>query len=146
MKMEKVTETLSNEFGNLCFYKESLKGVVQDYVISFHEKEKDIELVVGKTQSLVKQLFQKLDSIYFKRVKARLIAKIKFIHIGDQADIRTYHFTSYQAEVVNDVDEFFVRHMLKIASRLDLFNNRGSNLLIDSIEHIHIRVSFLSYD
>ena len=139
MKMEKVTETFSNEFANLCFRKESLKGVVQDYVISFNEKERDIEVVVGKTFGLVKELYQKLEG---KNIKARLIAKINFANVSNE-DIRSYHFPSYQAELVYDIEEFFRSHMTKIASRLDAFNKRGSNLLILNIEHIHLALSFI---
>ncbi len=138
MKMERVTEPLSNEFANICFWRQSLKGAIQDYCISFNEEEKDIELVVGKTFGLVKQLFQKFEK---RSLKARLIAKINFIHLGNEIDIRSYHFPSYQAESVCHPEEFFRNHMTKIASRLDVFNERGSNLLILNIEHIHIALS-----
>ncbi len=140
MEIERVAEPLSNEFGKLCFWRQSLKGVVQDYCISFNEEEKDIELVVGKTFDLVKQLFQKFDR---RNIKARLIAKINFAHLANEVDIRSYHFPSYQAEVVYDIEEFFRSHMAKIASRLDTFNERGSNLLILNIEHIHLALSMM---
>ncbi len=137
--METITDNFSNEFGKLCFYKSSLKGKVQDYVISFNEHQTQFELILGDTLNLVQMLFEKFKD---KIIKARLIAKVRFLNkVGD---IYYHHFPSYQAEIVYDVNDFFIRHMEKIASRLDNFNEKGSNLLIDSIDHIHIALTFIS--
>ena len=137
-------EKYSNEHADLCFYKSSLKGAVQDYVISFREQEKAIEPIIDKTLTLVKQLFDKFKDKY---VKARLIAKINYFHVNDKdtVDIQSYHFPSYRAEAVYDVEDFFTRHLMKIVSRLDTFNANGSNLLIDRIEHIHIALTILKW-
>ena len=134
-------EKYSNEHADLCFYKSSLKGVVQDYVISFHEEEKVIEPIIGKTLMLVKQLFEKYKE---HTIRARLIAKVNYHHLNDKQEVddtRSYHFPSYQVEIVNDVEDFFTRHLMKIVSRMDSFNANGSNLLIDRIEHIHIALT-----
>ena len=45
--MEK-EEKLCNEFGNLTFHRSSLKGVVQDYIISFIQRVTDLDLVVAE--------------------------------------------------------------------------------------------------
>ena len=142
MKMEKVTEELCDQHGTcrLSFWRESLKGLVQDYCIHFKE-ERHIEFVVDKALGLVKQLFEKLK--WERRIiKARLIAKINFTHLVHGDDI-SYYFASYQAEVVNDVEDFFIRHMQKIASRLETFNYKGSNLVINNIDHLHIALSMI---
>ena len=47
------------------------------------------------------------------------------------------------SEKVYDVNEFFVRHMTKIASRLDSFNVNGSNLLLKNIAHVHVVLTLL---
>ena len=56
---------------------------------------------------------------------------------------RFYHFSSYQSEKVYDVNDFFERHMTKIASRFDSFNTNGSNLLIKNIAHIHVLLTLV---
>ena len=134
-------ETFSNEYADLCLHKTSLKGVVRDYVITFHECERAIEPIIGKTLTLVKQLFETCKG---KTIRARLIAKVNYHHINDKQEVddtRSYHFPSYQVEIVNDVEDFFTRHLMKIVSRMDSFNANGSNLLIDRIEHIHIALT-----
>ena len=54
------------------------------------------------------------------------------------------YFPSLTAEVIDDVDDFFITHMLKIVERMENYNTRGSNLLLYNIEEIHIHVSCLN--
>ena len=134
---------ICNEHAKLCFHKSSLKNVVQDYVISFNEEEKEIAPLIDKTLYLVKQLFERFPN---KTVYARIIAKVNYFHINAHKEIiesRSYYFPSYQAEVVNDVEDFLIRHLTKIASRMNTFNANGSNLLIDKIEYLYIPLTML---
>lgn len=128
----------SNDCASLTLHRTSLKGTVQDFIISFNENQTDIQQVLHLTLDL----FQKLVSLFADRlIYARLVAKVRFIHINNitnEMDERFYHFASYSCEKVNDIDEFFQRHMTKIASRLDQFNVNGSNLLMKNIDHIHV--------
>lgn len=134
-----------NECSYLNFYKKSLKGVTEDYQISFNEDQHNIERIVPLTLDLFQQL---LDSLQDKApVHARLVAKVNFIHLNNvtqEEKERAYHFASYRSEHVDDVENFYRRHMKKIASRLDSFNVNGSNLLIKNIAHIHIQCNFTS--
>ena len=133
------TMSFSNDCGNLSFHRESLKGVIQDYVIKFNEGQVDIQGIIADTYELFVQLMGKFKD---KAVKARLVAKILFSHIGkDKVEIRSYHFTSYGAEFVYDPKEFFERHMMKISQRLGDFNLHGSDLVFKTISHIHIQLS-----
>ena len=132
----------SNDRCELTFYNKSVRGHVLDYIISFHNPETSIEEVIDDTYDL----FNKLMQVYKnKLVKARLIAKIEFAAIrdGKESEVRHYHFSSYQAEYVEDCKEFFKKHMLKIASRLSDFNNNGSNLVMKKISHCHIALNIL---
>lgn len=133
--------SLSNDCAFLKLYKRSQKGTVHDYCISFKSEQQDIAHVL----SITKDLFLKLMSKQF--LKARLVAKVCFIHfnnITNETEERYYHFPSYQSEAVSNAEEFYQRHMEKIASRLDSFNKGGSSLVIKNIEHIHILLSNLS--
>ena len=132
--------SFSNDCASLNFYKQSLKGVVEDYVINFNNEHTSISDVLYITQDLFKQLMDKLS----ERVpRARLIAKVCFIHINSETqeiEERFYHFPSYQTEQVLNAKEFYERHMEKISTRLDAFIKNGSNLLIKNIAHIHIQL------
>ena len=133
----------SNDCAFLNFHKQSLKGRVQDYVISFHNETADFTSILTKTS----ELFQRLCEAYVERsISARLVAKVNFYHIntvtGDREE-RDYHFPSLTSERVIVPDEFFHRHSQKIVSRMDNFVSNGSNLLIKNIEHIHIQLSFI---
>ena len=66
-------ESLTNAHGTLCFHRQSLRGVVQDYIISFHEEECDIERILSKTYDLFESLIQKYSD---KHIKARLVAQV----------------------------------------------------------------------
>ena len=132
----------SNDCGFLTFHRESLKGVIQDYVISFHEDECDMQLIIIGSSDLFRQL---INSFKNRKVLARLVAKVNFYHLNEKQEViseRSYHFPSFSSEEVIDATDFFERHMLKIASRLDTFNANGSNLLIKNIQHIHMQLSF----
>ena len=138
--------TFRNDCASLRFYNQSIRGKVQDFVISFEEYQKDLELVMRLTFDLFDQL---IKSFKGKTITARLVAKVNFHHLskeGNETDERAYHFSSYSSEKIDNVQDFFKRHMEKIASRLDSFNSNGSNLLIKNIEHLHILLTFTEKD
>lgn len=133
---------ITNECGTLSLNRQSTSGKCQDYIISFHKDEADIELAMDRT----KHLFLKLIEYFAdtdKVIKARLVMKINFQHMANDTEDRSYHFGSYSAEVVRDPSEFFTRHMYKIVQRLDQFNYHGSNLIMKAISHIHIQLTLL---
>lgn len=130
--------SFSNDCASLDFYKQSLKRKVQDFMISFNEEQTDIQQVLIRTKDLFVQL---IDTFQSKVIHARLVAKVRFIHVNsmtNEMEERFYHFPSYKTECVLNADEFYHQHMEKIAQRLDSFNKNGSNLLIKNIDHIHI--------
>jgi len=136
-----------NEFASLTHHKDSKRGKIIDFVIRFHEKQQDIELIVVQAF----QVFDQLMQHYFtegKSVKARLIAKVRYKHFNPhherEESSRIYFFPSYQSDVVEDTEEFFTFHLMKIASRMDNFHTNGSNLVLDYIENIHVEVSILN--
>jgi hypothetical protein len=135
--------SFNNTFAKLCHHRTSVRGVIQDYVLMFNERQLVLEEIVAKTTELVKQL---IDSFFHGNhcVLGRLVAKVNYVHfnaITNDEEIRAYHFPSYSAEEIENVDEFFVKHMTKIASRMDSFHSHGSNLVIKNIEHIHIQLT-----
>ena len=134
--------TFSSSFACLRHHKDSLRGKVKDYVISFNEPQQDIEAMIEATFEVVQKLFLTFKD---KRICGRLIAKVDYFHFNieqEKESERSYHFPSYSSEEIMDVYDFFQRHMMKIASRMHSFNANGSNLLIKKIEHIHIQLSF----
>lgn len=133
----------SNSCANLKFYKSSVKGIVHDYCINFNKDYPQIDLVVRDTLELFKQL---IESFQGRRITARLVAKVIFIHVNEltqEITERGYHFPSFSTEPVVNVEEFYIRHMQKIANRLDDFHVEGSNLQIKTIAHIHICLNVL---
>ena len=133
--------SFSNQFAHVCHHKTSVKGRVQDFIIKFNTLQRDIENIIPETFELIDKLFHSLE---VRRICARLIAKVNFKHvnvISNEQTSRTYHFPSYQSEQIVDPLDFYVRHMTKIASRLDSFTENGSNLTIDCIECIFIQLT-----
>ena len=135
-----IMDSFSNHCGTLSFHRQSLKGTVQDWKIEFNRNQLDIPTIVGDTNKLFLML---VESFSDKIVFARLVAKVDFNHFGkEEVEERSFHFASYSTEEVCDPSEFYERHMEKIAQRLVAFNHHGSNLVIKTISHIHIQLSF----
>jgi hypothetical protein len=132
-----------NDCSHLDFYRQAFNGRVQDFIVTFNEEQKDIQQVLRLSSDLFKHLIQSFPN---RNISARLVAKVNFLHVNNltgEFENRVYHFSSYRTENVdNDIDDFFLRHMMKIASRLDTFNVNGSNLLIKNIEHLHFILTF----
>lgn len=136
---------VSNDFGNICKHGISLKGVVEDYVLTFSQKVTDMQMVIDDVSTLITLLFEKYTNTIFK---ARLIARVRYYRINSNKEGNDYlyiHFPSYVADVVdaNNIDKWVCRHLLKIISRLDSFHANGSNLLFDSFVDLHICISRL---
>jgi len=145
VKGRKMTEAVkfTNEFCSLRFHRQSLRGVIRDYIISFHHEKADLEFAIAKGYFVFQQL---MDSLMNKDVKGRLVAEIEFEKVTDEhaGERVVFHFASYSAETIHDPKDFYQRHMAKIASRLDSFHEHGSNLLLCRIKHIHIQLNVLN--
>ena len=139
--------SFANDFGNVKHHKTSLRGVVQDYVISFNEEQCEIECIMQHSMLIVKELFEAFKK-NDKTIKGRLIAKVNYDHLNpmtNEETERSFHFPSYSNEVIEDSYEFFITHMTKIANRIAEFNaNHGSNLKLKNIEHIHIQITCIN--
>ena len=132
------TQIFENDVASLKIHRQSLRGKVVDFIFHFNEEQTDMEQVLRLTLDLFRQL---IESYGDKILHARLVAKVRFIHLNNvtnEEEERFYHFSSYQSEKVFNTDDFFQRHMAKIISRLDSFNANGSNLLIKNIAHLHV--------
>lgn len=136
--------TFSNQFGGINYHKSSLRGAVIDYIITFNEHQNDLQAIIQKTHEIFQELFKYYDG---KRIKARLVAKVNYIRSTSKNDednsMLSIHFPSLQSEEVINVEDFFNRHMLKMISRMDTFNENGSNLILENIEYIYIELSFI---
>ena len=68
------------------------------------------------------------------------LQKVKFLIVNQQTrklDERSYHFPLHFCEKVYDMQDFYERHMTKIAEHLHDFNE-VRNLLIKYIGHSHL--------
>ena len=136
--------SFSNQFAHLSLHKTSLKEKVRDYALKFNSTQQNIEEIIPETISLIENFLQ---SFNVKQICGRLIAKVNFIHFNsttNEQTQRSYYFPSYKAEIIENVEDFYVRHLTKIASRLDSFNVNGSNLIIENIECIYIQLTIMS--
>ena len=127
-----------NDNACLKLYKESIQGKIQDFIISFNTEQTSIDNVVQETLDLFEHLIKSYD---VHSIRVRLTAKVCFIHFNsltDEAEERFYHFHSFGYEYVFDTQDFYRRHMQRIAERLENFHVNGSNLMIKNISHIHI--------
>ena len=129
----------SNDHARLSHYRTSLRGRIDDYVIRFNETQTNLDFIIDKTSDIVDMLvthYRNQD----KTISARLVARVKYENVNTKQCV-TYYHPSFQAEVIEDPHDFFFTHMLKIGERMDSFNRNGSNLVIISIEEIHVHIN-----
>ena len=132
----------SNDFATLTHYKDALNRKVVDYVIRFHAEQDNLEVIVKQTFQVVKEL---IDYYHYEKgetVSGRLVALVKYFHI-DKEEIVSYYHPSYQAEVIEEADNFYFDHMLKIGERMNNFNHQGSNLIMKNIQEIHFHITVI---
>lgn len=135
-----VSFTCSNRNAILKYYRNSLRGTVYDFIITFHNEESDLELIIQIASDLFEKLCQSFDG---ELMKSDLIAKVKYLRTSTGKPEIYYHSSSPSDYVINPL-EFFRQHMLRIGSRIDKMNERGSMLIIISIEEVHIRLSLVT--
>ena len=129
----------SNDFATLTEYKVSFRKRIVDYVIRFHSEQTDIHLVIKRTFNIFKQLVEKYEH-EDKTIKGRIVALVNYFHTVNETNVSYYH-PSFHSEIIDDVDNFFCTHMLKIAERMENMNRHGSNLLIKNIQEIHLHIT-----
>jgi len=132
----------SNDFATLTHYKDSLKKRVSDYVIRFHSEENDLQKVIEHSFEVVKQLindYHQKDKV----IMGRMVAFVNYFHI-EKEQIITYYHPSYKTEVIDEADNFYFTHMLKIGERMQQFNREGSNLLLKNIEELHLHINVMN--
>ena len=136
--------SFTNDFANLSLHRKSIRGTTQDYVIKFKSIKHDFLKIAVETSELIEQL---LLSFGDSQVKGRLIAKVNFEHfnlVKETTDERSYYFPSYGSENIVEIRDFFDRHLMKIASRLDSFTVDGSSLIIKNIDCIFVQLSVVN--
>lgn len=69
-----------NTCASLEFYKESLTGRCQDFIINFNEDQATFERILQLTLDLFRQL---IESFPDKIILARLVAKVNFVHVNN---------------------------------------------------------------
>lgn len=133
--------TCKNEYALLKYHRQSLLGAVIDFKITFNTDETAVEEIMKITSDLFQSLcdeFTKHDAT----LKADLAAKVRYWRVSTDMEESYWHASSPSETVENPV-EFFKKHMLKIGTRIDKMNERGSMLMIVAIEEIHARLSVL---
>ena len=125
----------SNNCASITHYKDSLKGKIKDYVLRFNDTETNVKDIIDKSFDLVQRLVNDFHS-KDQTIKGRLVARVIYQHMETEKIVSYYH-PSFKSEIIEDVETFFMTHMLKIGQRMDSFNRHGSNLLIKQIDEIH---------
>lgn len=142
LKIVSEVNMFSNNFATLTEHKVSKRKTLTDYVIRFHSKQDDINVVMRHSFDIVKQLvedYQRKDVT----IKGRLVTLVNYVHTINENTVSYYH-SSFQNEVIDNVEDFFYSHMLKIAERIENFSHHGSNLLIKNIEEIHLHITVIN--
>lgn len=134
-----VRRMYSNQEATLHLHRQALKSVCADYVIRFTKQQRNIEKIIPLACDIVSQLIEDYRKSG-KTVKGRLVALVHYTRETTGDEVKAYH-TSYQSEVIENGEDFFIPHMLKIAERMSTYNQKGSNLTIERISEIHLHIT-----
>ena len=126
----------SNNDITLSLHKQCFGGAGQDFVIRFKKRETCIKDIISISSTIVKNLINDYQQ-KGKVLKGRLVARVLYTTMNNTETIMYYH-PSFQSELIQDTIVFYTEHMTKIAQRMDDFNRHGSNLIIDTIDEIHL--------
>ena len=129
----------SNDFATLTEYRASTRKQLVDYVIRFHSQQIDIQQVIKHTFDIVKQLVEMYQHDD-KTIKGRMVALVHYVNVVTEKSVSYFH-SSCQSEIIDNVNDFFYTHMLKIAERMENMNQNGSNLMVENIQEIHLHIS-----
>ena len=132
----------NNEDITLSLHKECFGGAAQDFVMRFKKRETSIEDIVSISSNVVKQvieMYQRKRKVVF----GRLVARVVYTPIHSEEPVVYYH-PSYQSERIQNAEDFYTRHMMKVVQRMDKFNREGSNLIIENIDEIHLHFSLVN--
>jgi len=132
----------SNNFATLTQYKVSKRKTLADYIICFHSQQRDIKVVIENSFDIVKQLIENYHR-NDKTIKGRLVALVNYVHTINGNNVSYYHSSSH-TEVISSAEDFFYTHMLKIAERMESFQQHGSNLMIKNIQEIHLHITAIN--
>lgn len=132
--------TCSNDHANLKHHRNSLRGTVVDFIITFKDEETSVDIITKITCDLFEELCKSFNG---KRLKGDLCAKVRYLRVST-GKVDSYFHASSPSDDVNNPAEFFKEHLLRIASRIDKMNQLGSMLLILAIDEIHIRLGLLN--
>lgn len=132
----------SNDFATLTHYKDSMKKKVSDFVIRFHSEESDLQRIIQHSFQVVKDLVNDYHN-RGKTIMGRLVAFVKYYHVEKEEIVTNYH-PSYKTEVIDEADNFYFSHMLKICERMEDFNQQGSNLIVKNIEEVHLHINVIN--
>ena len=131
----------------LALHKYSARGIVADYQMVLPAPNPSIESVIEQTEDLFNRVCSLYTSDY--RYKVRLVGLAEYERLNSDGRVigrETYHHASYQSEWCSSrySGEFYRRHLLKIANRVDTFLRNGSSLRFIGYKHIHIALSVVS--
>ena len=138
--LECETFTCSNRNATLKHHANSLRGSVFDFIITFAKDEFSVHDIIEIASDLFISLCERFGG---NGLKGDLCAKVRYLRCTTGKEESYYHASS-PSEMVTIPTQFFKEHMLRIGSRIDNMNERGSMLLITAIEEIHVRMSVLA--
>ena len=134
---------VENDNARLILAEHAFGGHVCDYDLLAKEPCSDMLLFFQMTASLLGDLFTTLSPSY--TLKGRMIARVRVLHYDDdgQVDREDYlFFPSMAASFVgNDWEAWINSHSARILELLDSFTRQSSDLVIDCIERVYVKLN-----
>ena len=121
-----------------------VNGRVRDYDLIPNERVVDVERWLSAEESLVRRLYDVFDDYV---VKGRMVMRAWFVKInpydGEVVRRVLLYLPSLSASLIHDFQHWYEMHSKGLFKHVDSFHNMDSDLVLDCIEAIEFKFSFL---
>ena len=138
-----IPTSMSNEFARIILSQHAFGGHACDYDLLPNETCSDVLQFFQMSASLVQDLLRALSPSYI--LKGRMIARVRTLKLNNTGQVEKevfLYFASHSATIVdNDYEAWYNSHSTRIIEALDEFSRQSSDLQIDCIERVYVKLN-----
>ncbi len=134
-----------SECSRLIRKRTSMSGAVRDYDLLANERIVDVELWLRNEEGLVLRMYEVFNNYL---VKGRMVLRAWFVKLDHQTGnvIRRVllYLPSQAVSHIHNFQHWYYMHARALLKQLDSFNHMDSDLVLDTIEALEIKISVLA--
>ena len=138
-----IPTAMNNDFASIQLAKHAFDGHVCDYDLMSHEPCSDVLHFFKMSEDLIKSLFRYMSPDYV--LQGRMVARIRYHKVNEVGqpveEVYLYFSSLPPNHVLDDGKEWYDSHSRRIIEIVDTMNHNSSNMVFDSIERVHVKLT-----